>query len=354
MKRNGHNIVPSSRSGNYTQNTPLSEPIRTSTYALSDAIAIQREPESHVDSVPGRESSRPFGISNFEVANMVQSAVDEAVARITLGNVIGSGLVQSGNQISLAPTQKFDNLTVTNTAIVTSRPTEPLHVANKSYVDGLLEVGTGLVKSGNTLSVSNSLTNVSSVGVLNGLTVSGNATLQSPPTEGNHATTKNYVDSIYVAGLGLSKNDTTFSVDETQSQITTVGTLKNLTVDGNITINSEPTSDDHVVKKSYVDSKTKTVMTNVTQYEKPKDGDTVTVKDDTSTLILHPASSLSSLTIDMPDATNGHKFTIVSSQGIENLTMNGTFAENNEPPGSFTAPMEWIYSTDVPGWFLSA
>ena len=63
------------------------------------------------------------------------------------------------------------------------------------------------------------------------------------PTTALHAATKGYVDTAYTAGTGLTLTSGSFSVNTAQSQITTVGTLTALGVSGNITLtNSAATS----------------------------------------------------------------------------------------------------------------
>ena len=152
----------------------------------------------HLDNNTGKLSARAF----------------EAVSMFTAGNIT------------------CDNLTLTQTINASD-------ATKKSYVDAIsyITAGTGITKTGSTLSVNALQTQITAVGILSSLSVSGSSTFSGAitipaPTLGGHATTKTYVDSLYLAGTGLTKTGSTFSVNSTQTQITSVGTLSSLNVTG--------------------------------------------------------------------------------------------------------------------------
>jgi hypothetical protein len=98
---------------------------------------------------------------------------------------LGTGLTGgSGVVVSLESTQSFTNLTITGTATFSGitvngigTPSALTDAANKSYVDGLVSTaGTGLTKLVNVFSVNASQTQITSLGTLTSLTVSGQIT----------------------------------------------------------------------------------------------------------------------------------------------------------------------------------
>lgn len=165
-------------------------------------------------------------------------------------------------------TATFSGTVTADTPILTS------HLTTKSYVDtlGYLTAGTGLTKTASTLSVNASQTQITAIGTLSSLSVSGTATFTSTvtvptPVNSTDATTKSYVDTLgyLTAGTGLTKTASTLSVNASQTQITTVGTLTALNISGtlngstasftgNVSVPTAPTLGSHVVNKDYVDS----------------------------------------------------------------------------------------------------
>ena len=244
----GRHNVPSSRSGNVNQQTPTLPgqlPLRADLNATSTGADYSR-----------RESSRPLGDEAHDIKNLVKDVVQTEIAASGSGGTIsvGTGLTQTGSTIALDSTQTFTNLTVTGDAIVNQAPTQATHLTNKGYVDGAYTPGTGLTKTGTTFSVDSSQTHVTAVGTLTDLTVAGNVTLQTDASAAGHAASKGYVDAAYVAGTGLNKTGTTFSVNAAQPGITSVGTLDALTVAGDVTLQTDPTAGEHAARKSYVDT----------------------------------------------------------------------------------------------------
>ncbi|KAI8995813.1 hypothetical protein BC832DRAFT_542842 [Gaertneriomyces semiglobifer] len=175
-------------------------------------------------------------------------------------NTSGQGLVKTGNTFSLS----FDHTTLAKTSDLQS-------LSTKSYVDGLtfLTAGTGITKTGSTLSVNSS--GITSVGTLTGLTCSGvvaisNATAAintttgalrvtggvgiggnifaggtvtaATPTAAGHLTTKGYVDALsylavgtdslsyLTAGTGLVKTGNTISLGSDLSAFEVKSNLK--------------------------------------------------------------------------------------------------------------------------------
>ena len=182
------------------------------------------------------------------------------------------------------------NLSITGTSTLTGKVTVPVPTAatdagRKDYIDGLtyFTAGTGLTKTGATLTVNASQTQITTVGTLTGLTSSGavaitNATVSSSATTGalrvtggigtsgsvyvgtnlvvtgttnltgvvtvplpvntTDAGRKDYIDGLtyLTAGTGLTKTGGTLSINASQTQITTVGTLTGLTSSGAVAI----------------------------------------------------------------------------------------------------------------------
>ena len=184
-----------------------------------------------------------------------------------------------GTLTSLTISGALSGATASFTGTVTgATPTASGHLTTKTYVDslGYLTAGTGLTKTGSTLSVNASQTQITTVGTLTSLTVSGalsgsTATFSGSvtvptPVNTTDVTNKTYVDSLgyLTAGTGLTKSGSTLSVNASQTQITSVGTLTSLTLSGalsgttasftgNISIPIAPTQGTHAVNKSYVD-----------------------------------------------------------------------------------------------------
>ncbi|KAI8820626.1 uncharacterized protein EV422DRAFT_567517 [Fimicolochytrium jonesii] len=147
-------------------------------------------------------------------------------------------------------------------------------VSTKAYVDAQTStVGAGLSKSGTAISVNTDQSAViTKVGTLQGLsvtgdvTISGNAIISTAPTADTHLTNKTYVDTLLSAGTGLTRTGNNFSVNVAQPQITSVGTLSSLnvngnanfagdvTVSGNVVVSTVPTLGTHLTNKTYVDT----------------------------------------------------------------------------------------------------
>lgn len=110
---------------------------------------------------------------------------------------------------------------------------------NKNYTDSLIALaGVGLTKVGTTFSVNASQPQIISLGTLTGLSVNGTATVTSSPSDPQHVTNKQYVDGLgyLTAGTGLTRTNSTLTVNAIQSQITAVGTLTGLVCSGTLSV----------------------------------------------------------------------------------------------------------------------
>jgi hypothetical protein len=231
----------------------------------------------------GTPSVSTSAANKFYVDSMLASGINYPVDAMSLeiyGNMVriasgalGTGLLGgSGSPIRISPDQTFSTVTIENKLDMGNKkimnlplPTDDTDAVNKSYIDTFLETsitlnhavvsgsikvplpiagedavnklyadaltilpGTGLTKTGTTLSVSEIQTSITQVGTLGSLTVSGNITVANPTTA-FHATTKNYVDSIVsdavIPGRGLTTIAGSLSVDTAQPDITSIGPL---------------------------------------------------------------------------------------------------------------------------------
>jgi hypothetical protein len=163
------------------------------------------------------------------------------------GSIITLGGLSVANSVQIGGSLNMNSNVITNIAT----PVNPTDSTNKSYVDGLVvTAGTGLYKSGTTLSV---VVDGSSIEIFsNTLRVASG-----------------------IAGIGLSGGSgVALSVNSYQPQITTVGTLTSLLVSGNLTAQSgmsvnnqkitnlaTPTNASDAASKSYVDSQVFSIQT---------------------------------------------------------------------------------------------
>ena len=217
------------------------------------------------------------GMGNF-AGSIIVSDTTGSIGTTT-GSIVTAGGIGATGSVNIGGT-----LTVTGFGTV-RYPTQGTHIATKQYVDDTVgTAGTGLTKTGVTLSVNAAQPQIVSVGVLTGLSVSGQVlvtgtaqstsfstgclvlsgglgiagnvstaadvsvggnlsvtggttftgTVTAPlPTTGSQVATKSYVDSnLTLAGTGLTKTGNTLSVAASQTQITDVGSLNSLTVLG--------------------------------------------------------------------------------------------------------------------------
>jgi hypothetical protein len=143
---------------------------------------------------------------------------------------VGDGLTKTGSTLSIATAQPTitslgilesvttsGTITITDSTAATASTTGALKVTGGTGIQGSLFVGTDL--------------NVAGATSFNGAVAVPN------PTFANHATPKSYVDgaTYLTAGTGLTRSGNTFTVDSNQNQITTVGTLNSLNVSGTVT-----------------------------------------------------------------------------------------------------------------------
>lgn len=90
------------------------------------------------------------------------------------------------------------------------------------------------------------------------------------------------------------------------------------------------------------------------RYEAPISGATITLSaSDEPILVIDPAAVIAALTIVLPSGTDGKRFTIVTRQRIDALTISGVDPidwTTNELPA--TGAIELMYAADVPAWVL--
>jgi hypothetical protein len=180
--------------------------------------------------------------------------------------VTGSIKSSSGGTIDIAGGINMNSSRIQNLAT----PQVPTDAVNKGYTDSLIPIaGTGLTKTGTTLSINTIQSQIVALGTLTSLSVTGSLSMNNSriqnlatPQDPTDAVNKEYSDSLIpIAGTGLTKTGTTFSVNTVQSQITHIGTLTSLSVTGSLNMNSSriqdlgtPQAAMDAVNKSYTDS----------------------------------------------------------------------------------------------------
>jgi hypothetical protein len=93
-----------------------------------------------------------------------------------------------------------------------------------------------------------------------------------------------------------------------------------------------------------------TSFATVPQYVVPTTGQTVSVVN--SSIILNPAGTLSTLTLQLPVAVDGQKLYIISSQTVSALTFtNATFATSAVTALAVGTPVNFIYSASSGSWW---
>lgn len=94
------------------------------------------------------------------------------------------------------------------------------------------------------------------------------------------------------------------------------------------------------------------VNISTVQYEVPLAAETVTVGQ-TSHLILNPAGTLATLTIEFPASPkDGQLFNVTSSQIVTALTVTGaSFADAAPTDLAVFTPLQYIYSADSDSWW---
>ena len=253
-------------------------------------------------------------------------------------------------------------------------PTVPSNVATKGYVDGYYAAGTGLNLTSGTFSVLPAQPQITSVGTLSNLIVSGKVTLNTAPTVATDATNKQYVDNAYIAGTGLTKIGTSFSVNADQTQIVALGTLNDLIVAGGATFQSgadfngasvinlgPPFDPSDAATKEYVDT-TKGELTDVTvtgitnlpfQIAEPASGDTVTIGNAPGVCII-AGGTLATLTINMPSAPSDGRVVVITS--VVNVTAvtftNATFGTGTPTTITAGVPLRYVY-IDYSGFWVT-
>ena len=109
------------------------------------------------------------------------SATGSASSAPGTSNILGLSVASTGIT--------FPNATVTGYITAATAPTAAEHLVNKAYVDanGGATAGTGLTKTGTTLSVNSAQPGITSLGTLSALTVAGNTTVNGELYSGPNA-----------------------------------------------------------------------------------------------------------------------------------------------------------------------
>jgi hypothetical protein len=189
----------------------------------------------------------------------VRVATVDALPTVGTGLVLLDGTISvDAAQPGITSLGTLTSLSVTGNISSAAVPTDAAHLTNKLYVDSIsyITAGTGLSKSAGTISVNAAQPGISSLGTLSTLAVTGNISSTAVPTSAAHSTNKLYVDSLaYItAGTGLSKSAGTISVNAAQPDVTSLGTLSVLAVTGNVSSTAVPADAAHLTNKLYVDS----------------------------------------------------------------------------------------------------
>ncbi|KAI8826126.1 uncharacterized protein EV422DRAFT_503444 [Fimicolochytrium jonesii] len=220
----------------------------------------------------------------------------------------GTGLTKTGQTLSVNPVQTqitsvgtLTGLTVSGSSTFTGSitvptPTTASHAVTKSYVDGLISttqtgaqplngkltaissstatlnnflVGDGTNYISTPPSASRTALGLGSIALKNSIDLAndvGTTVLPYANIDGTVAL-KSYVDGLVsTAGTGLTKTGNVFSVNASQTGITSLGTLSSLsvggtaniagdvTVSGNAVVSTAPTLANHLTNKIYVDT----------------------------------------------------------------------------------------------------
>ncbi|KAI8825317.1 uncharacterized protein EV422DRAFT_504029 [Fimicolochytrium jonesii] len=220
----------------------------------------------------------------------------------------GTGLTKTAQTLSVNPVQTqitsigtLTGLSVSGSSTFTGSitvptPTTASHAVTKSYVDGLISttqtgaqplngkltaissstatlnnflVGDGTNYISTTPSASRTALGLGSIALKNSIDLAndvGTTVLPYANIDGTVAL-KSYVDGLVpTAGTGLTKTGNVFSVNASQTGITSLGTLSSLnvngnanfagdvTVSGNVVVSTVPTLGTHLTNKTYVDT----------------------------------------------------------------------------------------------------
>lgn len=193
-------------------------------------------------------------------------------------------------------------------------------VATKGYVDNMtvapttddatvqLKAGGGLILTGDTMSISPTLNDLSlNTCTAGNLNVTDKITIPVTPATPAEAASKQYVDQIVdaklsiKAGNGLVVTDGTFSVDSTVVRVGASSAFR-----------------------------------SAVQHFRPQNGDTIILGDFPNTFI-DPETTLTSLTIELPkEPQDGQSMRIRTTQNIEDINTIGEFhtGENQDLPPS--------------------
>ena len=242
-----------------------------------------------------------------QVASIPQYSLPTASPTILGGVKVGASLTIDAQTSVLTTVQDirttasptFNNITSSGSVIIANAPVENSHAANKLYVDtqvtnvptytlptasptilGGVKVGASLTIDAQTgiLTTAQDIRTTASPSFANA-TVTGVITINTGPTQSNHAANKSYVDSriasipAYILPaatnsiLGGVKVGASLTIDSQTSVLTTVQDIRttaspsfvNITATGNVNISSAPTIDTHAANKLYVDTKVSTI-----------------------------------------------------------------------------------------------
>lgn len=173
---------------------------------------------------PGGSSGNVQFNNNGTFGGVASFNYDQLTDTLEAFNISIGGNIQGGTDTSISSIKQFafklgpaiDEFSTDDTMIDSSNTAVPTEAAVKTYVD-------------NNLALKADIDNPTFTGTVNGITKS-------------------------MVGLGNVEN-TALSTWTGSSSITTVGTLTNLSVAGNITTPTKPTIKTHVTNKEYVDTR---------------------------------------------------------------------------------------------------
>lgn len=288
----------------------------------------------------------------------------------TTGSIVVTGGVGVSGSVSVA-----GNVTVNGTITLNTAPTNPTDSSSKSYVDSSIinntpVAGVGITKSGTTLSINSLQSQITQVGTLSGLSSSGPIIISSaasatsptsggalqvagdvgingavyiagntvftgnrvtvPPTvNSSDACQKSYADSLISSpGVGLTKTGNVFSVNSTQTQITSIGSLTSLSVNGSVSFGF--------------------------QYVTPTTGATIVLSGTSAGIIINPATDLSTLTLNFPVVGDGEILCITCSRNVSTLTIAGAVFANGSLPSQLTSgiPLRFVFNFTSGLWFI--
>lgn len=205
----------------------------------------------------------------------------------TLAMNVGTGILDTIQDIRTSANPIFASLTTAGTITVNGSPTVNKHAANKEYVDnsitsaiaaipplpsatqeslGGVIVGEGLEIDNNGILSTVQDISITSSPLFENITVSEHIALNTPPVLGTHATTKQYVDELYntfpyymlptasadiTGGIRIGSS---LTIDE-EEICTTIQDIRPTASPtfANVVVSNAPTQNTHAANKAYVD-----------------------------------------------------------------------------------------------------